>query len=84
MIDAFEFKRYLQTKSQKFSHWFELHTKLNCSQKKQRKDFISKIESQFGPMGNSWQYELHDSDKFFLKLDSEKDAVFLLLKLKKN
>lgn len=84
MIDAFEFKRYLQTKSQKFSHWFELHSKPNLSQKKQRKYFISNIESQFGPIGDSWQYELYDSDKFFLKLNSEKDAVFLLLKLKKN
>lgn len=84
MIEVVEFKRYLQTKSQRYSHWFELQARSHSPRKKQRKDFISMIENQFGPIGVSWQYQSYDSEKFFLKLDSEKDAVFLLLKLKKN
>ncbi len=46
-----------------------------------RKEIINFFESRLGKMGERWQYQRVDQNGIFLKVNDERDFLFLLLKL---
>lgn len=73
-------ERYIRTGAKRFSYWIFVHPseKIDRSNKKK---FIKTMENKLGPIGDRWQYQASD-DRYILKLNLEKDAIFFLLKYK--
>jgi hypothetical protein len=40
------------------------------------------LEVSLGPMGVKWQYQRFNGSDYFIKLDNEKDLLFLILKFR--
>lgn len=74
--------RYFDAGTKKFGFWvFIKPTKM--IDKVNKKKFVKTIEQTLGPIGLNWQYQIAD-ERYVLKLNSEKDAVFFMLKFKKD
>lgn len=81
--DEFRFIKYVNTNTSRFSFWlvFKHHTKLTNA--RARKELISFFTPMLGPLGTKWHYE-RNALAFSLKLDSEADAIMMLLRYQKN
>lgn len=75
-------ERYTQTTAKHFGYWIFIKPNRRID-RASKKNFINTIEKTLGPIGYKWQYQAAD-DRYILKLDSEQDAVFFLLKFKEN
>jgi hypothetical protein len=83
IIDGINVEKYLNADTKNYSHWITMKSDLSTS-KKDRRTFIKFLEALFGKIGDRWQYQRCDFGRFIIKLQSENDAVFFLLKYKKN
>jgi hypothetical protein len=78
-------ERYVDTGSKKYRFWIFMGSPSIASvTKKEKREFIKFAENNLGPIGDKWQYQRLDFGKFILKLNSEMDAVFFLLKFKRD
>jgi hypothetical protein len=78
-------EKYFNTGSKKYSFWiFMGSSEIASVTKKEKKEFIKFAELNLGPIGQKWHYQRLDSGRFILKLNSETDAVFFLLKFKRD
>jgi hypothetical protein len=69
------------TGAQRFGYWISFIYNGPKQGKAARKSLIHFFEQTLGPMGVRWQYQKHNY-QFILKLDSDKDFLLFLLKLK--
>lgn len=77
--------KFFTTNCRRYKYWLEFRKHGNILTTKQdRKTFIEFIQNILGPIGQKWQYQKQDFGNFILKIDSEQDALFLLLKYKSN
>jgi hypothetical protein len=81
--DRIGVEKYLDADTKNYSHWIMMKTDLSVG-KKDRREFINFVETLFGKIGDRWQYQSCDFGRFIIKLQSENDAVFFLLKYKKS
>jgi hypothetical protein len=78
-------ERYVNTKSKKYGFWIFMGSpSIALTTKKEKREFIKFVENNIGPIGFKWQYQALDFGRFILKLNSESDAVFFLLKFKRD
>lgn len=68
------------TGAKRYGYWIGLRYEEKLSIRNLRKSIIKQLEFHLGPMGVKWHYQL-DHYQIILKLDDEKDFLFLLLKL---
>lgn len=79
------FYKKLDTKN--FSHWVTFRDNRNHRSSKGRKgrlDFIRFFESQFGKLGQRWQYQADFHDIYHIKFNDEKDLLIFLIKFKSH
>lgn len=81
--DSIGVEKYIEIHAKNFNHWIMMKTDLSVG-KKGRRNFIEFVESLFGKIGHRWHYQSCDFGRFIIKFNSEKDAVFLLLKFKRH
>lgn len=78
-------EKYFNTEYKQYGFWiFMSYPDIGTTANKEKRKFIKFIESNLGPVGTKWQYHKLNFGKFILKLNSESDAVFFLLKFKKD
>lgn len=75
-------ERYIATTAKHFGFWIFIKPSRRID-RVSKKNFIRTIEKTLGPIGVKWQYQASD-DRYILKLNSEQDAVFFLLKFRNN
>lgn len=72
------------TGAKRFGYWIYFRDRRRQSDQlgiKGRKEIIKFFESRLGVMGDRWQYQRVDQNGIFLKINDERDFLFLLLKL---
>jgi len=77
---------YQNVGSKRFGHWAlikDYRTPAATLGKQGRLNFIRTMEQSFGKLGIKWQYQKNNSNTFFIKFDSEKDLLLLMLKISK-
>lgn len=81
--ESIRVEKFIKTNCKRYRYWLIFRKPCNSLTTKQdRKTFIDFIQNILGPIGNKWQYQKQDFGNFILKIDSEQDALFLLLKYK--
>lgn len=72
------------TGAKRFGYWIYFRDRrkhMNQQGVKGRKEIISFFEDRLGKMGERWQYQRVDQNGIFLKINDERDFLFLLLKI---
>jgi hypothetical protein len=72
------------TGAKRFGYWIYFRDRRKHSETqgiKGRKEIITFFESRLGEIGQRWQYQKVDQNGIFLKINDERDFLFLLLKL---
>lgn len=84
-FDDVKLIKHQSTGAKRFGYWVHFRDQRPSSQsqgiagKKSIKKFL---EISLGPMGQKWQYQKFNQFDYFIKLDNEKDLLFLILKFK--
>jgi hypothetical protein len=84
-FDDVKLIKHQSTGARKFGYWVHFrdqrphHLSVGVAGKKSIRKFL---ETSLGPMGQKWQYEKFNQFDYFIKLDNEKDLLFLILKFK--
>jgi len=76
-------EKYVSTESKKFGYWIMLYAKFGEG-KRGRKKLINFFETSIGKLGETFQYQRYDDNRYILKLHNEKDALIFLMKVNVN
>jgi hypothetical protein len=71
--------------TKRFGYWIQFRDQSNSPfryGKKARSRIIKFVEQSFGPIGQRWQYQRLGDCEYILKLNSEVDFLFLLLRFR--
>ncbi len=81
-FDDVKLLRHKSTGARRFGYWVHFRDRRPLSQScgvRGRKMMLSFFEKSLGPLGQKWQYQKNDQE-YILKLNDEKDLLFLLLR----
>jgi hypothetical protein len=62
----------------RFSNWIYIRILTNV----RKKELVKFLETNLGPLGEKWQYQILSGSELILKLNDDRDLLFFLLKLK--
>lgn len=83
--DDIKIIRYMDTDTRRFSFWMIfLDNRFHYLGKKAaNKSLIKFFEGRLGKLGERWQFDATDTDRFIIKADSDLDVTMMLLKFYK-
>jgi hypothetical protein len=83
-FDDVKLLKYKSTGARRFGFWVHFRDRRPVSESngtRGRKKMLQFFEESLGPLGKKWNYQRTDRE-YILKLNDEKDLLFLLLRLK--
>lgn len=83
--DDIRIVRYMDTNTRRFSFWMVFHDNRfkYAGRRFANKELIRFFESTLGKLGDKWQFDARDPDRFIIKADSDLDVTMMLLKFYK-
>lgn len=84
-FDDVKLIKHQSTGANRFGYWVHFRDQRPSSLSegvKGKKSIIKFIESSLGPLGGKWQYQRFNGNDYILKLDNEKDLLFLILRFR--
>lgn len=84
-FDDIKLIKHQSTGAKRFGYWvhFRDQRPYSLSSGIHGKKTIKKfLETSLGPMGLKWQYQRFNQSDYFIKLDDERDLLFLVLRFK--
>jgi len=82
-FDDVKLIKHKSTGARRFGYWVQLRDRRSVKDSegtKGRKKMLQFFEQTLGPLGGKWQYQKYNQE-YILKLNDEKDLLFLLLRL---
>lgn len=84
-FDDVKLIKHQSTGAKRFGYWVHFRDQRPRQQSEGvagKKSIRKFLEQSLGPMGGKWQYQKFNQSDYFIKLDSEKDLLFLILRFK--
>lgn len=84
-FDDVKLIKHQSTGAKRFGYWVHFRDQRPKAQSDGiagKKSIRKFLETSLGPMGGKWQYQRFNQSDYFIKLDNEKDLLFLILKFK--
>ena len=78
--DSICIEKYLNVNSKNYNHWVFVKTNFNYVGKKNKKEFKTFCQTLFSDLGEKWQYQTIDSNRFIIKFKDESDMLFFMLR----
>jgi len=72
------------TGAKRFGYWIRFRDRrkqINQQGHRGRREMVDFFESRLGGIGTRWHYQRVNQNEIFLKINDERDFLFLLLKL---
>lgn len=82
-FDDIKLVKHKSTGARRFGYWVQLRDRRSPSEaagQRGRKKILNFFTQSLGPLGEKWQYQ-HIDRGYILKLNDERDLLFLLLRL---
>lgn len=86
-IDDIKIVSYNRFETKRFSYWVKFVDQRKHDLQLGRKgriNFVRYLETQFGKVGQRWQYQKDHNNIFILRFDKEQDLLIFLLKYKRS
>ena len=83
-FDDVKLLKYTSTGAKRFGFWIHFRDRRPVAESngvRGRKKILKFFEERLGPLGEKWNYQKIDKE-YILKLNSERDLLFLLLRLR--
>jgi hypothetical protein len=83
-FDDVKLLKYTSTGAKRFGFWIHFRDQRPVTESngiRGRKKILEFFEERLGPLGEKWNYQKIDKE-YILKLNSDRDLLFLLLRLR--
>lgn len=83
-FDDVKLLKYTSTGAKRFGFWIHFRDRRPVAESngiRGKKKILKFFEERLGPLGEKWNYQKIDKE-YILKLNSERDLLFLLLRLR--